>query len=148
MKNFEQKKELTISHGLREIDKDAYHVTMEHLIGQMQEIYEELNTVPVKISNAEKLLENSLKKLQNLSVLWDYSDLENKRRIQKIVFPEGIFYDTKNREYLTRKINGFVLVTFYLSQEYALNKNGNSQFFHENSRIVARMGIEPITSGL
>lgn len=149
LKNFEKKKkELTIRHGLGEIDKDTYAVTMEHLKDEMQGIYEELNTVPVKISNAEKLLESSLKKLQNLSVLWDYSDLENKRRIQKVVFPEGIFYDSKNREYLTRKINGFVLVTFNLSKEYALNKNGNSQFFHENSHIVARSRLELPTFGL
>lgn len=149
LRDFEnKKKELTIRHGLGEIDRDAYHLTLEHIVDQIQVIYEELNTVPTKISNLEKLLESSLKKLQNLSVLWGSSDLEGKRRIQKIVFPEGVFYDSKNREYLTRKINGFVLVTYSISNGYELNKTGNSQIFDENSQIVARMGIEPITSGL
>ncbi|MBO9570641.1 MAG: recombinase family protein [Chitinophagaceae bacterium] len=149
LKNLEQKKkELSIRHGLGEVNKDIYELTLEHLSNRMQAICQELNTMPGKISNLEKLLENSLQKLRKLSVLWGSGDLEGRRIIQKTIFPEGIFYDAKNHKYLTKEINGFVLLTYCLSHQYDGNKKGNSHFLDENSLLVARMGIEPITSGL
>ena len=35
--------------------------------------------------------------------------LEEKRKLQKMVFPEGIVIDTKNRVYLTSKVNSLFL---------------------------------------
>lgn len=114
----------------------------------MQAIYKELNSVTEKLLNLEPMLENAFEKLQNLRTMWCLGDLENKRKIQKAIFPEGIFYDAKNHQCCTRKINEFVLATFTFSNEYLENKNGNSQFLFENSPIVAEMGVEPMTSGL
>ena len=143
-----KKKELTIRHGMGEVDRETYELTLTHIIDQMQAIYQELNTMPGKISNLEKMLESSLEKLEKLSVLWGSSDLSGRRKIQRIVFPEGVFYDAKNHQYLTKKINGFVLVTCCLSGMYSESKNGNSHFLDENSRLVAGSGVEPETFGL
>ncbi|MCC6290364.1 MAG: hypothetical protein IT249_21010 [Chitinophagaceae bacterium] len=125
----EKKKELTIRHGLGEIDRATYELTLEHLTDQMEGVYKELNIVPKKISNLESLLKNSLQKLANIRSMWSSSGLDYKRRIQNTLFPEGIFYDAKNHQYLTKKINGFLFVTIRLSNEYGLNKNGDSQFY-------------------
>lgn len=141
-------KDLKIRHGLGEIDRDTYELTVEHLSGQMQDICKELNTVAPKISNLEKLLSISLEKLKNISVIWCSSNLDNKRRIQKTLFPEGIFYNAKNHEYLTRKVNGFILITNCISEEYPLKRNRNLQKNDENSYLVAERGVEPRTSGL
>lgn len=54
------------------------------------------NTVPAKISDLERFLANSLEKLKKLVAVWRFSDLENKRRIQKTLVPGGIFYDAGN----------------------------------------------------
>ncbi|WP_435227323.1 recombinase family protein [Niabella hirudinis] len=145
LKNFEQKKkELTIRLGLGEIDKEAYAVTLEHLSGEMQEIHKEINTLPGKISNLENLLEVSLKKLEKLSVIWGSGGLEDKRMVQKIVFPNGFFYDAQKHEYLTRGINQFVLVTADISNRDRGNEKGDFQNSSESPLLVPRTGIEPV----
>ena len=44
-----------------------------------------------------------------LNIYWQLGDLEEKRKIQKLVFPEGIGIDTKKRKYLTSKVNSLFL---------------------------------------
>ncbi|WP_223711353.1 recombinase family protein [Niabella beijingensis] len=146
LKEFEKKKkELTIRRGLGEIDTDTYNITLEHITIEMQSIYKELNTVPSKISNLEKLLNSALKKLQKLSVYWGSSDLSGKRMLHKILFPEGVFYIPEKHEYLTKKINGFLLLTSSILAEYTSNKNRNSLDFSESSGLVARTRIELVS---
>lgn len=141
-------KDLKIRYGLGDIDKETYDLALEHISNQMQLLSKELNNLVPAISNLEKLIAYSLEKLQNLSEIWGSSDLDNKRRIQKTLFPDGIYYNAKNHEYLTVKINSFLLLTQCFSSKYEGKKLGNSQTDFENSLSVARMGIEPITSGL
>ncbi|MFT3901651.1 MAG: recombinase zinc beta ribbon domain-containing protein [Niabella sp.] len=105
LKQLEQKKkELTIRHGLGEVNKETFELTLEHLVDQIQVIYTELNTVPRKLLNLQNLIIKSLETLKKLSVLWDSGDLECKRIIQKAVFPEGIFYDAKKMNVGPRKL--------------------------------------------
>lgn len=137
-------KDLKIRHGMGEIDKETYDLTLEHINAQIQSINKELNTAAPEISNLDKLLSDSLAKLSKLSVAWSLSDLENKRRIQKTLFPDGIYYDVKNHQYLTTKINEFVALASSLTARYTENENGNFQAFLENSRSVPRRGIEPL----
>ncbi|WP_090390806.1 hypothetical protein [Niabella drilacis] len=79
-----------------EINKETYDLTLEHLSNEMQEIYKEMNALPGKISNLENLLEVSLKKLEKLSMIWVSGGLDNRRAVQKILFPNGFFYDAQN----------------------------------------------------
>ncbi len=141
LNDFEKKKrDLTIRLGLGEIDKETCELTLDHLTSEIQIIYKEINTCSGKISNLENLLEKSLEKLKKLSVLCGFSGLENKRKIQKILFPEGFYYDVENHEYLTKKINGFVLVTCEFSRKYVENKNGSFQYSTENSHFGTAYG--------
>ncbi len=65
LKDFgKKKKDLTIGCGLEEIGRETYDLTLQHFNDQMQVIYQEINTFPRKISNLEKLLSISLKKLK------------------------------------------------------------------------------------
>jgi len=42
---------------------------------------------------------------QNASKYWVSANLDNKRRIQKLVFPAGLVIDTAKRQYLTSNVN-------------------------------------------
>ena len=95
-----------------------------------------------------ELLNKSLEKLTKLSRVWASSDLENKRRVQKTLFPDGIYYDVKNHDYLTTHTNYFIALTKCISDRCEGKENGNFQDLLENSRSVARSGFEPETSGL
>src|SRR6185369_12775034 len=120
----------------------------QHLHSHMQEINKELNYVNGKISNLEKLISESLKKLGNISKIWGSSDLEGKRILHKTLFPDGIFYNRENHQYLTRNINKFVELVSSISNSCESKKNGSSQVCVEKSHFVAEMGVEPMTSGL
>ena len=143
-----QLKQLKIRFGLNQIDKETYDITQEHLNGQILQINKELNNGDVKISNLEKMLSESLKKLGNISRIWGSSDLESKRIIHKTLFPEGIFYDVQNHQYLTRKVNGFVELVSSVSNLYNGNKKRNSQDFDESSCLVRESRLELPTFGL
>ena len=100
-------KDLRIRHGLGEIDKETFDLAFAHLNEKLRETSKELNKMIPRISDLDKLLIKSPAMIGKLSGVWVSSDLESKRRIQKALFPEGIFYDPKNHQYqyLTNKQN-------------------------------------------
>ena len=135
-----QIKQLKIRFGLDQIDKETYEITLEHLSDHVLKINKELNSGNRTISNLEKLISLSLKELSKLSTVWASIDLEGKRILQKTLFPDGIFYNSGNHQYLTRKINRYVELVSSISEYCKGNKKGNSQIFFENSRKVAGGG--------
>ena len=144
--SLEQKlKELKIRHGLGEIDRETYDLAFNHLSDQMRNVTKEMNTLTPKISNLDKLLSVAMKKLPKLAQVWRLSNLETKRRIQKTLFPEGILYDAKNHEYLTKRTNGFLYLISCISNGYAQDKNWTFQFLLEKSSEAPPVGLEPTT---
>lgn len=143
-----QVKQLKIRFGLGQIDKETYGLTHQHLNEQLLEINKELNSGKVTISNLDIMLSKSLKMLENISKIWDSRDLEGKRQLHKILFPEGIFYNAQKHDYLTRKVNKFIELTTSISISCEENKNGNFQNFIENSRPVSGSRLELPTFGL
>ncbi len=141
-------KDLKIRLGLGKIDQDTYDVTFEHLNDQLQKVSKEMNRGKVKISNLENLLKTVMEKLQNLCIIWGSGDLEEKRALQKIMFPEGIFYDAKNNQYLTREMNQFIELVSCLSNDCEGNKKAESSKISENSAPVAESRLELPTFGL
>ena len=70
--------------------------------------------------------------------------MEDKIRIQNLVFPEGLSIRAENREYLTKKVNGiFELISVFIWVEEGVKNEKNHQnvdgFFS-----VAGTGLEPI----
>lgn len=143
-----QIKQLKIRFGLGQIDKETHELTKQHLTEQLLEITKALNNRKVTISNLENLLSNSLKKLENISKIWTSSNLEEKRRSHKTLFPDGIFYDAKNHQYLTRNVNKFLELVSSISAICEQKNNGNFQNFIENSRPVSGSRLELPTFGL
>lgn len=141
-------KQLKLRFGLGKIDKDTFDITFEHLDSQIKQIRKELNTDTVKISNLNSLLNKSLKKLENISKIWGSSELEEKRALHKCLFPDGIYYDAKNHQYLTREVNKFLELTNCISIGLEGTKNGISQSQVEKSHLVARSRLELPTFGL
>lgn len=143
-----QLKQVKIRFGLDQIDKEIYEMAVEHLDKQMREINKELNSGNQTISNLEKLISESLKKLGNISKIWGSSDLEDKRILHKTLFPDGIFYNVQSHEYLTRKVNSFVELVSSISASCKENKKRNSQNIIENSCPVRESRLELPTFGL
>ncbi|WP_348813878.1 recombinase family protein, partial [Flavobacterium maritimum] len=77
---------------------------------ELKAIQEQMDMNEKKLSNHKKHIEKVIEKVQNISVCWGRGDVEDKIRIQNLVFPEGLSIRAENREYLTKKVNGI----FYL----------------------------------
>jgi hypothetical protein len=42
---------------------------------------------------------------ENISKYWEFGTSENKQRIQKMLFPEGLYIASEKRTYLTQNMN-------------------------------------------
>lgn len=107
-----------------------------------------MNNGKVKISNLESVLKTALNKLEKLSKIWGSGELEDKRTLQKTLFPDGIFYDAKNYQYLTRNTNKFIELVACLSMNCEDIKKEDSQKMLEKSSLVPGSRLELPTSGL
>ena len=65
-----------------------------------------------------------------------------------MVFPKGIQFDKEKGEYLTERINWVFAAIDRISSSLEEKENGIFDFFTEKSRLVAKGGVEPPTSGL
>ena len=62
---------------------------------------------------------------------------------QKLLFPEGLRYSVKNREYLTSKTGALFDLTSSFSVNYKSKKKGTYQEKFDKSHTVPGVGIEP-----
>ena len=145
----ENKKEaLQERYALEGLDPDLYKKFMTKIEGQIVDLrqkYEEpLKEIPNLDSNLNKAIDFS----QNVSKYWLSGSLDIKRRIQRLVFPEGLILDTQNRRYLTSKMN----TLFSEKQAFISVSEGHKKRIltknSENPDYVAGTGFEPMTFGL
>jgi site-specific DNA recombinase len=129
-------------------DESLYIRFREMKQGEISQIKEQLLDSDSEISNLEYYIQRSIEISQNIHNYWQLGDLEEKRKIQKLVFPEGIVVDTTNRTYLTSKVNSLFLAKYQFKRvsggtnKKLPTKNG------EESSLVAGTGLEPVTFGL
>lgn len=89
-------KELKIRYGLGEI----YEITRDYLLDQMADVNKELRRTILQANNLEKLISIANESLNKLSAVWRSCDLEHKKRMQRMLFPEGIYYSREKNELL------------------------------------------------
>ena len=57
------------------------------------------------LSNLGSYVSFALNLSSNLQKTWELSDNKDRERIQYMLFPEGIYYDRKNDNYRTERVN-------------------------------------------
>lgn len=126
-----------------EITKELYQKYKAEFEEELIKIRRQLENSRFKLSNLENALAKALKIALKLPEMWQNGNLEVKRRIQKIVFPDGIRYDHQNHTYRTTRVN-LLFDGIPLIQDDLLKKeNGTSSNFKNLSRLVPEAGIEP-----
>ena len=115
---------------------------------ELKTIEEQMDANEKKISNHKIHVEKVTEKIKNISDCWGRGDIENKIRIQKLIFPEGLSIRAENREYLTKKVNGiFELISMFVGVEEDSENEKTHQHF-DGFSSVAGTGLEPVTFGL
>lgn len=111
---------------LDEIDKVLYTKYKGQFECELNEIQEEIENSGFNLSNLDLAIENALEDALNLPSLWVSGDLKEKRRIQRMLFPEGILYNHDKHEYRTTKINSLFIAISVAAGSVAANKNGTN----------------------
>jgi len=127
-----------------EIERELYLKYKRQFDEEINAIYEEIENSQFKLSNLEKATDNAIEDALKLPLLWESGDLEEKRRIQKIVFPDGIIYDHQKHHYRTNRVNTLFSAIPLLQEGLRGKKNGTDSKNKNLSRLVLEMGLEPI----
>ncbi len=80
-----------------------------------------------------------------MSKRWTSGDLQQKKRIQRLVFPSGIGYDKQNDAVRTLKTNSLFSLISIAQRELLKTKNGKSIQMNQFSVRVTTKGFEPPT---
>ncbi|WP_099574041.1 recombinase family protein [Maribacter sp. 4U21] len=130
---------------LNEITKSQYDLFMPELKAEQRELEMKLENSGINSSNLKKSVKLALGYACNLPSMWKLGDLETKRAIQFMVFPEGIGYDFKNRAVQTFRVNEIFAAIRSFSSDLKEIKKGTSYSFCRKSPLVTSTGFKPVT---
>ena len=129
-----------------EIDRSLYDKLSVKLKNEIREKTFELEKTDSNISNSDEIIDKVILISSKLKSLWINADSENKKILQNLCFPEGLYYDGKNDAFRTHNINVVLDLTKRLSDHYKGKKKLTD--ISELSYSVAGTGLEPVTFGL
>ena len=129
-----------------EITSSQYGKFKSKMEQEKHKIQEQLAKSSFNGSNLRKSVDIALKYALNLPSLWERGNIETKRSIQNMVFPDGLGYDFKNKRVQTFRVNSIFASIASMSRALPQNKNGNYHSLNDNSRLVTSTGFKPVTS--
>ena len=101
--------------ALGKINEDLYRKFSTKLDGEIYELKEK-NQIPViDTSNFKNSLNKTIDFIQNISEYWINGTVDVKKKIQRLVFPNGFYINPYSRQYLTPEVNQLFRVTSELS---------------------------------
>ena len=115
---------------------------------EIKEIELKLENLPSKKSNLAILDEKILSLLENPRQFWESINTKQKRRLQDVLFPDGLHYSPKTKEYRTSNIHLLLEITSCFIDTWTSEKNKTRRQNVFGSRVVAEAGLEPTTFGL
>ena len=128
--------------------KDKYESMSAKLVAERGRLEVEKDELVRKSSNSFESVENAIDTICKTHSYWKLEDLAIKKRVQEMVFPQGILINPENREVLTPEINPFFIKKPCNSNGCEEGEQKNKADFQPYSQAVAGMRIELMTSGL
>lgn len=129
-----------------EIPKVLYDKYSTRYKDEIRLLITELDKSSITSSNFENAVEKCLEIAQNISAAWVSAGFENKQRLQKLVYPEGMVYNKQEGVVRTFKINSLFNEIAPLARVVADMKKGNSLQNCLQSLPVTWAGLEPAQS--
>ena len=128
-----------------EIKVDLYQKYSRKYNQEKEDMEMFLRNTAFTTSNLEEYIENSIEYIWKLPSTWDSSDFKEKVKLQKRVFPEGFYYNKKNGQPRTTKMNPVFSVIARLKGITEEKESGTSEIKFKNSGLVARTRIELVS---
>jgi site-specific DNA recombinase len=130
-------------YAINEISKEIYERQNQKMKESIQQKMKELNNLPTKKSNLEKSIKYFVQIAGNPCDFYEKLEYNQKRVFQKLLFPEGLQYSMKKREYLTSNTGVLFNLTNCISDIYGYKKKKTYQENPDKSHLVPGVGIEP-----
>ncbi len=130
---------------LNEITKSQYDLFMPELKAKQRELEVKLENGGINSSNLKKSVKMALGYACNLPKLWELGDLETKRAVQYMVFPDGIAYNFKKKLVQTFRVNEIFGAISSFSDNCKEIEKGNFHQICGKSPLVTQGGFEPPT---
>ena len=141
-------KQLQRKYALEGLEKSLYLEFKSELESKIAELNHTLHFATKKSANIEKYLDACTHIARNTSKYWASEGFEIKRKLQQLVFPEGIFIEVKKRAVRTSEVNMiFNLTASIRSYWEPVNENSPVEITEE-SLVVAGGRFELPTFGL
>jgi site-specific DNA recombinase len=128
---------------LNEMSKETFEKFHKKYIEEKHQIQNQITKNTGSISNPENYLQSVLEFSAKLNTAWSSSEVSTKEKIQKLIFPEGIYYNHKNHSFRTTKINSIFSCIAQLQSISAQNKKATNHVKHDLSLLAEREGFEP-----
>jgi site-specific DNA recombinase len=134
--------------ALNQMNGETFNKFQTKYLEERKTITIELEQSDSGSSNYQKAIQIALEISQNLNKIWASGSVAIKERLQKLVFPDGIYYNPKKNEVRTEKVNSVFSLISSLSMVSGGNKKGQTSISVDLSSCVAGAGLEPTTFGL
>jgi site-specific DNA recombinase len=141
----EKEKELNIvkrRHALGSIDENIYNTVSREIVIEITALNYELNKAKQKLSNLENYVDLSINLSANVHKIWELGGLQNRKKLQKLIFPEGITYNKEIGSYRTLKTNKIFDVISSLSGDLPKDETRKLSDKADFSRLVVPTRIE------
>lgn len=119
-------KAVKLRHATGEIEEDIYDEAITTFNSQRDVAAMELEKYQNQLSNSMEPIDSVVLTCSHLKTLWKESNLELKKRVQNLVFPEGIIWDREIGDYRTPCKNRFFAVMDRLSAGCGVRKKETS----------------------
>ena len=132
-------------YALGRIEGDIYMKFKDRFSKELKEIVDKSLNYTKLSSNLKKCLDYAFNVCANPSKIWTSGNIEDKIRLQNIVFPEGISIDKQKRQVRTQRINSLFAPIAQIIRELRKTKNGQPLFLEQLSAWVTTAGFKPAT---
>lgn len=109
------------------LDSEAYSIVSAELKRKKADIEAELEKYSENLSNLDDKINMVLVTCSKLGSLWESGDLETKKRVQELIFPDGVLWDRVIRNYRTENRNAFFDLLDRFSISYGHKKETSSE---------------------
>ena len=141
-------KDVNLKYGLGKIPTESYETTIDSLKEEKAGIESELGKAQENLSNLEQFIDKSIQLSCNLDSLWKTSSFQIQQKLQNLLFPKGVEYFKENNNYRTKNENAVFSIFRELSAIYKNDEIKKESSKGDSLRLVAGIGLEPMTSGL
>ncbi len=132
-------------HALGEIDSNIFNKFHKKYSTELAELEVEYKKYHLGSSNLKKGLKKALEICLNPKLWWESGSIDDKIKLQKMLFPEGISVSKQNRVVRTIRLNSIFVPILEFAKVLRENKNGQPVNLNKLSALVTPAGFKPAT---